>query len=167
MTKTRIQTRRAVAAVIRRADGLVLAVRRPDEPGEELPGLWGLPATTLGDGESEEDGVRRLGREKLGVALTPLRALAQGEQARAGYTLRMTLYEASLAGEPSASGGPDRASGASGTLYDALDWLPEASFREAADGGSLCCRLFLAVARDPSPACGRGARGEGGQAGSS
>jgi 8-oxo-dGTP diphosphatase len=138
--------RRAVAAVIRRADGLVLAVLRPDEPGEELPGLWGLPATTLAEGESPEDGVRRLGREKLGVALTPLRALAQGEQARPSglrrkdYTLRMTLYEASLAGAPRL---PDRASGASGTLYEALDWLPEASFQRAADAGSLCCRLLL------------------------
>jgi ADP-ribose pyrophosphatase YjhB (NUDIX family) len=135
-------SRRAVAAVVRRSDGRVLAVRRPDEPGEELPGLWGLPAATLAEGESPEDGVRRLGREKLGTPLTPLRALAQGEQARAGYTLRMTLYEASLAGEPRL---PDRASGASGTLYEALDWLPEASFREAADQGSLCCELFLAV----------------------
>jgi 8-oxo-dGTP diphosphatase len=129
-----------VAAVIRRSDGFVLAVRRPDEPGEELPGLWGLPATTLADGESPEEGVRRLGREKLGVALTPLRALVRGEQERAGYTLRMTLYEASLAGEPRL---PDRASGAPGTLYEALDWLPEASFQQAADGGSLCCRLLL------------------------
>ncbi len=117
---------------------------RPDEPGEELPGLWGLPATTLAEGESPEDGVRRLGREKLGAALTPLRALAQGEQARPGYTLRMTLYEASLAGEPRL---PDRASGAAGTLYEALDWLPEASFQRAADGGSLCCRLFLDVGK--------------------
>ncbi len=138
-----LATRRAVAAAVRREDGLVLAVRRPDEPGEELPGVWGLPAATLRAGESPEDGVRRLGREKLGVELTPLRALAVGEQRREGYTLHMTVYEASLAGEPSASGGPPRTPGATGTLYEALDWLPAASFREAADRGSLCCRLFL------------------------
>ena len=132
----------AVAAVIRRAGGLVLAVRRPDEPGEELPGLWGLPATTLREGESPEDGVRRLGWEKLGVALTPLRALAEGEQRRTDYTLRMTVYEAAMSGEPRL---PDRAAGAPGTLYEALDWLPAASFREAADKGSLCCELLLDV----------------------
>jgi ADP-ribose pyrophosphatase YjhB (NUDIX family) len=138
--------RRAVSAVIRRADGRVLAVMRPDEPGEELPGVWGLPAATLAEDESPEDGVRRLGREKLNVALTPRRALAQGERrrpsgdGRKGYTLRMTLYEASLAGEPRL---PDRALGASGTLYEALDWLPEASFQQAADAGSLCCLLLL------------------------
>ncbi len=141
-SKVQETIRHAVAAVIRRSDGLVLAVRRPDEPGEELPGLWGLPATTLAEGESPEDSVRRLGREKLGVALTPRRALAQGEQERAGYTLRMTVYEASLAGEPHL---PERTSRALGTLYEALGWLPETSFRRAADAGSLCCRLLLGV----------------------
>ncbi len=133
--------RDAVAAAVRREDGLLLAVRRPDQPGEELPGVWGLPATTLDAGESPEDGVRRLGREKLGVELTPLRALAVGEQARERYSLRMTVYEASMAGEPRL---PDQAAGACGTLYDALDWLPATSFREAAGRGSLCCRLLLA-----------------------
>jgi len=140
---SRSERRHAVAAAVRRADGLVLAVRRPDEPGEELPGVWGLPATTLAEGEPPEDGVRRLGREKLGVALSPLRALAEGEQQRAGYTLRMTVYEASMTGEPSVSGGSDRAAGASGTQYEALDWLPAQSFREVAQRGSLCCELFL------------------------
>ena len=130
----------AVAAAIRRAEGLVLAVRRPDEPDEELPGLWGLPAATLGDGETPEDGIRRLGREKLGVALTPLRALAEGEQSRGGYTLHMTVYDALMSGEPRL---PERTPGVTRTLYEALDWLPAASFREAAQQGSLCCELFL------------------------
>lgn len=149
------EIRHAVAAAVRRDDGLVLAVRRPDEPGEELPGIWGLPATTLRDGESAEEGVRRLGREKLGVELTPLRALAEGEQQRPSghrrkdYMLRMTVYDASMAGEPSALGGPPRAPGTPGTLYEAIDWLPAALFREAAERGSLCCRLFLAATSSP------------------
>ena len=137
------EVRHGVAAAIRRDDGLVLAVRRPHEPGEELPGVWGLPAVTLRGGEPPEEGVRRIGREKLGVELTPVRTLADGEQDRAGYALRMTVYEASLAGEPSARGGPARTPDAPGTLYDAVDWRPAASFREAADRGSLCCRLLL------------------------
>jgi ADP-ribose pyrophosphatase YjhB (NUDIX family) len=149
----------AVAVVVRNGDGLVLAARRPDEPGEELPGVWGLPAATLRADESLEDGVRRVGREKLGVGLTPLRALAAGEQQRpsAGmrkdYTLRMTVFEASMAGEPrlpaAQAGQPAVPAGAppapatSSTLYDALDWLPAESLRAAAARGSLCCRLFL------------------------
>ena len=113
-------------------------MQRPNEPGEELPGVWGLPATTLRDGESLEDGVRRLGRDKLGVELTPQRALAEGKQQRADYALHMTVYEASISGEPSLQRAP------SGTSYDALDWLPAASFADAAARGSLCCELFLA-----------------------
>ncbi len=140
MADLSLDTRRAVAAAVRRDDGLVLAVRRPDEPGEELPGVWGLPATTLRPGESPEEGVRRVGREKLGVELTLLRTLAEGEQPRGGYTLRMTVYEASMAGEPRL---PLRTPEAASTLYDAIDWLPAASFREAADRGSLCCRLLV------------------------
>lgn len=132
--------RRAVAAAVRRDDSLLLAVRRPDEPDEELPGLWGLPATTLKEGESDEDALRRLGREKLGVELEPGRVLASGEQRRAAYTLRMTVCEASLSGEPRL---PTRTANVAGTLYDALDWLPPASFRDAAERGSLCCALFL------------------------
>jgi ADP-ribose pyrophosphatase YjhB (NUDIX family) len=126
--------------VVRRDDGLVLAVRRPDEPGEELPGVWGLPATTLVDDESPEDGARRAGREKLGVELTPLRALTEGEQQRAGHALCMTLYEASMSGEPRLAA---RTANNDATLYDGIDWLPEASFQEAADAGSLCCALLL------------------------
>ncbi len=115
---------------------------RPDEPGEELPGVWGLPAVTLRDGESPEGGVRRLGREKLGVELSPLRSAAEGEPRREGYTLRMMVYEASIVGTP---GLPPRPASGGGTRYVAIDWLPVASFREAAEAGSLCCRLFLAL----------------------
>ena len=130
-----------MSAAVRREDGLVLAVRRPDEPGEELPGVWGLPATTLREDESPEAGLRRLGGEKLSVELTPLRMLAQGEQERETYVLEMTVYEASLAGDPAL---PPRTTADDGvTHYDALNWLPEESFRGAADRGSLCCRLFL------------------------
>jgi ADP-ribose pyrophosphatase YjhB (NUDIX family) len=137
--------RHAVAAVIRR-DGLVLAVRRPDEPDEELPGVWGLPALTLRPGETPEEGVRRLGLEKLGVQLTPRRVLAGGDQHRAAYTLRMTLYEASMRGAPVLPGRTERAD-VNITQYDAIDWLPSESFVEAARRGSLCCRLFLEAMR--------------------
>jgi adenine-specific DNA-methyltransferase len=146
-----IEVRHAVAVAIVRNDGLVLAVQRPDEPGEELPGVWGLPAITLRDGESAEGGVRRLGHEKLGVELAPLRPLASGEQQRADYTLHMTVYEASIAGEPSLQRAP------SGTSHDALDWLPGGSFADAAARGSLCCELYLtSLTPGPSPASGRG-----------
>ncbi len=135
-------THHAVAAALRRVDGLVLAVKRPDEPGEELPGLWGLPAVTLLDGETLEQGVRRLGAEKLGVELTPLRPLAEGEQQRENYVLHMTVYEASPGGEPAL---PPRTAEAMSTLYVDVGWLPVEAFQDAADKGSLCCKLLLNV----------------------
>ena len=143
---------------MRRADGLVFAVKRPDEPGEELPGIWGLPAVTLQDGETPEDGVRRLGTEKLSVELTPLRQLAEGEHQRDEYVLHMTVYEASPGGEPVL---PPRTAEAASTLYVDTGWLPIEAFREAADKGSLCCQLLLEVATltpNPSPR-GRGELG--------
>ena len=51
--------------MIESPEGLLL-VRRPDDD-DDLPGVWGLPAASLAEGESEEDAVRRAGREKLGV----------------------------------------------------------------------------------------------------
>jgi len=138
--------RHAVAAALRRVDGLVLAVKRPDEPGEELPGVWGLPAVTLLDGETLEEGVRRLGPEKLSIKLTPLRPLAEGEQQREDYVLHMTVYEASPGGEPAL---PPRTPEATSTLYVDADWLPVEAFHEAANKGSLCCRLFLEAVTPP------------------
>lgn len=131
---------RAVSAALRRVDGLVLGVKRPDEPGEELPGVWGLPAIRLLEGESPEDGVRRLGPAKLGIELTPLRQLAEGTQEREDYTLHMTVFEASPGDEPAL---PHRQAGADMTLYEEADWLEPAAFTEAAERGSLCTRLFL------------------------
>ncbi len=135
--------RHAIAAVVRRDDELVLAVLRPDEPGEELPGVWGLPAATLRAGESPEDAVCRIGREKLGVLLEPMRAIGSGEQDRDGYRLRMTVYEASIGGEPRL---PARTSAGGRTLYDGIDWLPLDSLREAAERGSLCCEVLVRLA---------------------
>ena len=157
-TPTPRPTRRAVAVALRRADGQTFAVKRPDEPGEELPGVWGLPAVTLLNDETPEEGVRRLGLEKLSVELTPIRQLAEGNQQRDNYILHMTLYEASPGGEPLL---PPRTSETTSTLYVDTGWLPVAAFKEAADKGSLCCRLFLEIATltpNPSPR-GRGELG--------
>src|SRR5215210_5306764 len=61
--------KRSISLVIEGPGG-VLLVRRP-EGDESLPGVWGLPAASLAAGESEEDAVRRAGREKLGVEVQP------------------------------------------------------------------------------------------------
>ena len=143
-----LSTRQAVAAALRRVDGLVLAVRRPDEPGEELPNIWGLPAVTLLKGETAEEGIRRLGAQKLGIELTPLRQLAEGKQQRDDYVLHMRVYEASPGGEPTL---PRRTADSEVTLYEDAGWLPVEALSEAAERGSLCCNLFLEAVRTEGP----------------
>jgi 8-oxo-dGTP diphosphatase len=117
-----------VSVVVERPDGLLL-VRRPDDD-ESLPGVWGLPAVSLAPGESEEDGVRRAGRDKLGVELRPLRAV--------GVDATMTDWEAELVdGEPEVpQPGPH-------TQYAELRWGEPAELRPAARQGSLCSRVLL------------------------
>jgi 8-oxo-dGTP diphosphatase len=120
--------KRSVSLVIERPEGLLL-VRRPDDD-EDLPGAWGLPAATLAGGESEEDAVRRAGRDKLGVEVRPLRAVGQD-----GF---MTGWDAELvSGEPAVpQPGPH-------TQYAELRWGDPSELVPAARRGSLCSRVLL------------------------
>lgn len=117
-----------MSLVIERPEGLLL-VRRPDDD-EDLPGAWGLPAATLAVGESQEDAVRRAGRDKLGVEVRPLRAV--------GVDRFMTGWEAELvSGEPAVpQPGPH-------TQYAELRWGDPSELVPAARRGSLCSRVLL------------------------
>ncbi len=114
--------------MIEAPEGLLL-VRRPDDD-ESLPGVWGLPAVSLGPGESEEDAVRRAGRDKLGVEVEPLRPVGRDQT--------MTDWEARiLSGRPAVpQPGPH-------TQYTDLRWGEAAELVPAARQGSLCCRVLL------------------------
>src|SRR5690606_40432601 len=92
----------SVAAVVRSPahPGAFLAVRRPPDD-DRLPNVWGLPAVTLARGELPEDGLRRVGREKLGVELEPLRMIGIAAADRGSYQLILMDIEANLqAGAP-------------------------------------------------------------------
>jgi 8-oxo-dGTP diphosphatase len=114
--------------VIEGPDGLLL-VRRPDDD-ESLPGVWGLPAVSLAPGESEEDGVRRAGREKLGVDVEPGGPVG-GEAGMTDWTARVS------AGEPSVP------QVGANTQYTDLRWGKPVELVPAAREGSLCCRVLL------------------------
>jgi 8-oxo-dGTP diphosphatase len=120
--------KRSVSLVIDGPDGLLL-VRRPDGD-ESLPGIWGLPAASLGEGESEEDAVRRAGREKLGVEVVPVRPV--------GSEGGMTDWEVRIAhGSPSVpQEGPN-------TQYSELRWGELHELQPAARQGSLCSQALL------------------------
>jgi len=120
-----------MALLIRSGDRF-LAVRRADND-DELPGVWGLPAGSYRESETLDDLVSRIGRDKLGVVLKPIRKLAHGQQQRARYLLDMELWEAEMV---------------SGTLsHPAAQWTTPDILIPGIAQGSLCCRLAFDVLR--------------------
>jgi ADP-ribose pyrophosphatase YjhB (NUDIX family) len=106
-----------------------LLVRRPDDD-ESLPGVWGLPAASLAEGETEEAAVRRAGRDKLGVEVHPERPL--------GRDGAMTDWKARIVdGEPAV---PQRGPH---TQYTDLRWGELSDLLPAARDGSLCSQVLL------------------------
>jgi 8-oxo-dGTP diphosphatase len=128
--------KRSVSLVIEGPEGLLL-VRRPDDD-ESLPGEWGLPAATLRGSETEEDAVRRAGREKLGLEVRPLRPLGAAEDERPGYRIVMCDWAAEIA-----AGAPSVPQPAGGTQYESWRWGAPAELVPAARRGSLCARVLL------------------------
>jgi 8-oxo-dGTP diphosphatase len=124
-----LPVKHSVAVLIRDEDR-ILAVRRSDDD-DELPGIWGLPAGSFRGDETLEDLVRRIGRDKLHLVLTPKRRLAAGAQDRERYRLEMELWEAEMTGTPS------------GIRWK---WATLETLRDGSQRGSLCCSLALSGA---------------------
>ena len=121
----------------------IIAVQRPGDD-EDLPDAWGLPASSLREGESFEDAVIRTGIEKLGVQLLPIGELEEGQVERTSYTLMMKLYEAKIAQGTCTV--PQKVEGI--TQYQQWKWAGAECFMPAAKLGSLCCRLYLKYLED-------------------
>jgi len=121
-----IPVKHSIAVVIGAGDR-VLSIYRPDDD-DELPGIWGLPAGTLRNEETIEDLIARIGRDKLGVELTPVRKLESGRQMRAQYLLEMELWEVSMKGTP---------------RHPEWRWASIDSLQLGAAAGSLCCELAI------------------------
>lgn len=138
----------SVAAVIRQPGGIpFLAVRRPPDD-DKLPGMWGLPAVTLRPGELPEDGLRRIGHEKLGIRLDPIRFVGIQAADRGAYELILMDIEATIA-----DGDPDvYAATTTATRYVDQRWATDVGIlREAAAMGSLCCTILLEATQQPRP----------------
>ena len=83
--------------------------------------------------------VRRIGRDKLGVEVSPGAPLTAGAVDRAGVRLRMTLWSARIAaGRPAV---PQAAAGV--TQYAVWRWGAPEELAAGAEAGSLCCRLAV------------------------
>lgn len=130
----------SVAVVVRDPGGAFLAVERPDDPADPLAGLWGLPAVTLKDGETERDAVARAGRVKLGVELAVGVKIGTKTADRGTYVLSLTDYEATVAAGTVSVPQPD----ASMTQYTRARFVTDpAILAEAAGKGSLCAQIYL------------------------
>lgn len=121
----------------------LLVVRRPDAPGEELPGIWGLPAGSRRPGESLAQVALRVGRDKLDVPVKLGRWLARGRQVRQGYGLEMALVEAAIEPGHSPRLPKQGQRSESVTCYTACRWAGPEVLEEGARRGSLCCQLLL------------------------
>ncbi len=135
----------AIAAVVRHPiDGRFLAVRRPADD-DRLPNVWGLPAVTLRPGELPEDGLRRVGSEKLGTQLQPVRLVGFKSSDRGDYELILMDIEARVgAGEPDVASATTDA-----TRYVAQQWVESVEIlRRGAALGSLCCQIMIDAASE-------------------
>jgi ADP-ribose pyrophosphatase YjhB (NUDIX family) len=128
--------KRSVSLVIEGPAG-VLLVRRPDDD-DSLPGLWGLPAASLREGESEHAALLRVGREKLGVEVEPVGLVGEDEAERGDHRIAMRDWTASIAAGEPAVPQPGK-----GTQYVEWRWGEPAELAPAARAGSACARVLL------------------------
>jgi ADP-ribose pyrophosphatase YjhB (NUDIX family) len=126
----------SVSLVIEEPGGLLL-VRRPEDD-EELPGLWGLPAASLEEDETEEEALRRAGWTKLGVEVRPIRPLGEATGERPAYGMRMRDWQTEIV-----SGRPAVPQPGQGTQYSELRFGDATELAPAARAGSLCSRVLL------------------------
>ena len=137
-----MSTVRAIAVVLPSPhdDSLLLVVQRPHDD-EDLPGVWGLPATTVRPHESDADAATRLGTTKLGAPVTLGALLAEGSQQRRDTELSMHLHAATMPSEGPTLPSPPYEPGV--TYYADWRWAPRSALRAGAERGSLCCALAL------------------------
>lgn len=116
-----------------------LCVKRADDD-DSLPGVWGLPAASLREGEAQEDAVIRAAQDKLGVKVEIAQYTGDDSQDRGSYVLHLCEYEVKIfEGKPSTLNSDPTASS-----YAAVQWSSNPEIlREAADKGSSCSRIFL------------------------
>jgi ADP-ribose pyrophosphatase YjhB (NUDIX family) len=128
--------KRSVSLVIEGSAG-VLLVRRPDDD-DSLPGLWGLPAASLREGESEREALLRVGRDKLGVEVEPLEPIGEDQAERDDYRIEMRDWSARIADGATAVPQPGE-----GTQYVEWRWGDPTELAPAARAGSVCARVLL------------------------
>lgn len=131
----------SVAVVIKNNQGQFLVVKRPEYEDGPLAGVWGFPAITLHENESEQDAILRTGRTKLGVALEVNNKIGERTADRGSYVLHLSDYSATIVGDNTPS---VPQSDTSMTQYDEFKYTSDpAVLFPAAQNGSLCSQVYL------------------------
>jgi ADP-ribose pyrophosphatase YjhB (NUDIX family) len=130
----------AVSLVITDNDDNFLAVKRADDPNDDLAGVWGFPAVTLKQDESHQEASLRVGRQKLGVDIELGEKIGDSTHDRNTYVLHLTDYKAKIThGTPTAP-----QSDTSVSQYAECKFTDDRTILfEAARKGSQCTQLFL------------------------
>jgi 8-oxo-dGTP diphosphatase len=128
-------TVQSVAIVVKDDAGRLLVVKRDDQD-KDLPGVWGLPAATIRDGETPEQAAVRAAADKLGVKVRVLRFTGEDTS----HTQSLREYEAEIVdGTPSVPQNDPSVSQYAGLQYTDDPRI----LLEAACKGSLCSRIYL------------------------
>ncbi|MFC1662873.1 NUDIX hydrolase [Patescibacteria group bacterium] len=132
--------RQAVAIVFNnpKDNQQVFLAMRPDDPTDVSCNCWGFPAATLGENESFEQAIIRIGQDKLGLTIKPLEMLSQGEADRVTYNLHLELWRVEARGQLSIkkTGRPDI------TYYSDWKWGDLNDLGPAEVTGSLGSKLY-------------------------
>lgn len=130
----------AVSLVIKDENDNFLVVKRPDDPNDDLGGVWGFPAVTLKEGESEIQGADRIATTKLGIKIHLGKRLGESTHDRKAHELTLADYEATVAeGIPTAP-----QSDTSVTQYSECKFTNDPTILfAAARKGSQCTQIFL------------------------
>jgi len=132
--------KRAVSLVIKNEANEFLVVKRPDSLEDDLAGVWGFPAVTLRDDESEVDGADRVAKTKLGVKIELGKRIGESTHQRPNYTLTLCDYEAKVSEGVPTTSQPDN----SVTQYSECKYTSDPSILfAAARKGSQCTQIFL------------------------
>lgn len=92
--------RHAVSVIIKNdKDETLFALRSPDK--DSYPSIWSLPSHYVEKGEEHKNTIKRIGENKLGILLEPIKLINEGKSDRGDFILFMHDYEVKIiSGEP-------------------------------------------------------------------
>lgn len=133
-------TKESVSLVITDDNDNFLAVKRADDPTDDLANVWGFPAVSLKVGESHQEAALRVGHQKLGVDIELGEKIGDSTHDRDAYILHLTDYKAKITnGIPTAP-----QSDMSVSQYSECKFSNDPTILfEAARKGSQCTQLYL------------------------